>query len=243
MPVVKRDITEFPEDDKKTKNTFVYEFDFVDASEEVKTKANTNGVEAINMLPISKMVKGTDDIEVAIPIAEDEYFTNKDAANCAYKCELYAVGCEWPYSATDYLTITEAAPFTVRYRTNVVEGYNTTYCLKCSNSLDSITQDDIVVVQRQQTNWALTLIIVAAAVCAVCSCGSFFVGRSNATGPHVEEAEKRSTQMAEHHDNQKVVNKEQRQDNENLYEIEVTGTINHNADQADERNDADDYVV
>jgi len=160
------------------------------------------------------MVKGSDDIEVATPITEDEFFTNKDAANCAYNCELYAAGCEWPYSATDYLTITEAAPFTVRSRTNVVEGYNTTYCLKCSNSLDSITQDDIVVVQRQQTNWAMILIIAAAAVCAVCSCGSFFVGKSNATGADGDGAEKRSTQMAEHHDNQKVVNKEQQQDDD-----------------------------
>jgi len=216
MPVVRRDTTEFPEDLEKTKNTFVYEFDFVDATEEEWAKANTNGVEAVNMLPISKMVKGSDDIEVATPITDDEFFTNKDAANCAYKCELYAAGCDWPYSATDYLTITEAAPFTVRYRTNVVEGYNTTYCLKCSNSLDSITQDDIVVVQRQATPWAMILIIAAAAVCAVCSCGSFFVGKSNATGAHVDQAEANATQMAEHQDNQKVVNKEQQQDDDVL---------------------------
>jgi len=189
------------------------------------------------MLPITKMVSGIDG-DGSTEVTDSEYFTNEDPANCAYKCELYAVGCEWPYSATDYLTITEAAPFAVSYRTNVVEGYNTTYCLKCSNSLDSITQDDIVVVQHQQTNWAMILIAVAVVICGVCACCSFLFGKANAKGSHVEQAEKRSTQMAEHHDNQRVVNKEQQQDGSL---VDVVVDIQVDGDQADDRNDIDDY--
>jgi len=44
VPVIKRDITAFPEDETKTKNTWVYENDFVAASEEDMIAANTAGI-------------------------------------------------------------------------------------------------------------------------------------------------------------------------------------------------------
>jgi len=206
VDVIKRDLADFPEDADKTKNTWSYENGFVAAESEEE------GAE--NWLPISKMVKNAEDVEESQPVLDTEYFTNKDEANCAHKCEIYAVGCEWPYSATDYLKIDEddANRFTVSYRSNIVEGYNTTYCLKCFNSVDFVTQDDIVVVQTKQTPWAMILIIIAAVICLTCACGSYFVGKSQAQDTHVQEAEKRSTQMAQHNDNQKIANKEHQEE-------------------------------
>jgi len=77
------------------------------------------------------------------------YLTNSDWTNCKYdKCELMAEGCEWPYTATQHMSMDAAFPWTIRALTNVTNGYNTTYCIKCSNAWDSVTQDNLVFTQH-----------------------------------------------------------------------------------------------
>jgi len=69
----------------------------------------------------------------------EKYFEVGDWENCQFdKCELMAEECKWPYTATKHLTMKKEAPWTVTALTNVAEGYNTTFCIKCSNSVDSI---------------------------------------------------------------------------------------------------------
>lgn len=124
VPIVRRDLIEFPEDVKKTKNSFVYEF----------------GFDALNYTDIS--FNGTNHTKTISYLHNETaklFFTNDDVINCQYdRCELLAAGCKWPYTATPYLTIGKSFPWTVTANTNVTDGYNTTFCLKCSNAWDSI---------------------------------------------------------------------------------------------------------
>lgn len=90
------------------------------------------------------------------------FFTNSDYTNCNYdKCELKAKGCEWPYTQTEHLKMNEKFPWNIVAATNITDGYNTTFCVKCSNAWDSIQQDDVVFVQHQKTNWIIIIIIIA----------------------------------------------------------------------------------
>jgi len=67
------------------------------------------------------------------------FFTNSDKTNCNYdKCELKARGCVWPYTQTKHLKMNENFPWNIVAATNIVEGYNTTFCVKCYNAWDSI---------------------------------------------------------------------------------------------------------
>jgi len=73
------------------------------------------------------------------------FFLNGDKTNCNYdKCELKAKGCIWPYTQTEHLKINEKFPWNIVAAANITDGYNTTFCVKCSNAWDSIQQDDVV---------------------------------------------------------------------------------------------------
>lgn len=111
------------------------------------------------------------------------YFANNDATNCGFdKCELMGLGCQWPYTGTDNLKMAAAAPWTIQAKTSVPEGYNTTYCIKCSNGWNQITQDNIVFTQHPQTNWVLILIIILVVV-IVLACAAIFLAAREAPAP------------------------------------------------------------
>jgi len=78
----------------------------------------------------------------------------------------------------------ESAPWTVRAMTNITEGYNTTFCVKCSTASDFITQDDIVFTQKPSTPWMMIGIIVLVVGVIVCTAISGIVSfkKGKATG-------------------------------------------------------------
>lgn len=68
-----------------------------------------------------------------------QFFANSQPGNCLFnKCELLAAGCLYPYTATDNLAIGSSFPWTVTAKVDQTEGYNTTFCLKCTNAWDDI---------------------------------------------------------------------------------------------------------
>lgn len=60
-------------------------------------------------------------------------------------------------------------PWTIVARTNVTEGYNTTFCVRCTTTNtvgyqylgDTIEQDNVVFTQHQATDWVMLTIIIA----------------------------------------------------------------------------------
>lgn len=84
-------------------------------------------------------------------------------------------GCQFPFTATEYVKMDEGFPFTIRAQTNIPEGYNTTFCVKCSTASDSITQDDIVFTQNPSTPWMVIGIVVLVVGIIVCSALSAFI--------------------------------------------------------------------
>jgi len=138
-----------------------------------------------------------------------KWFTNADTANCGYnKCELMSKGCDYPYTATTHIKIGKTAPWTVSALSDVAEGYNTTFCVKCSNVATSITQDDIVVTQAGKTNWTMIYVLVAVAIWLTIGLGCFCFGKLRGTGDSVSEAESRSNHQARQAQKDKVVNKD-----------------------------------
>lgn len=117
---------------------------------------------------------GTEESQISFAVSETHtvnetaklFFTFNDNArvssNCHYRsCELMAKGCEWPYTATPHLKMNSEYPFNIQAATNVVDGYNTTFCVKCMNQWDSVSQDDVVFTQEPKTNWVVIVIIIA----------------------------------------------------------------------------------
>lgn len=93
------------------------------------------------------------------------YFKNKDTADCNYdKCELMSKGCLWPYTSKGYLTMQDAFPWTLQAQTNIPEGYNATFCIKCSNAWDAISLDDIMFAQVEKPKGGATVTIIIVAV-------------------------------------------------------------------------------
>lgn len=118
----------------KTVNTFLYELNYNDADTKEKTEEQVMAITQIDL-----GFNGTDHAKTDTYQAnktDSLFFTNKDSTNCGYsKCEIRAQGCIWAYTQTPYLTINTDAPFTVKAQTDIVDGYNTTFCMKCSNSV------------------------------------------------------------------------------------------------------------
>jgi len=143
IPIV-RDLENHPEDVNKTANWFRYESGFVGGGPD-----DANTTTAGFILPNHTMRAVADSNATHPAYLHNEtaklYFANADHTDCDYdKCELMAAGCAWPYTQTKYLEMSKDFPWDITARTDVVEGYNTTYCVKCSNAWDSIEQDDIV---------------------------------------------------------------------------------------------------
>lgn len=153
------DVIPDPEDVNKTKNTFLYELSF--DGDNNYTDIGFNETHSTNL-------------------TWNHYFTNSDLTNCNFdKCELLAEGCQYPYTQTDYLTIGGAQPWTITAATNVTYGYNTTFCMKCSNAWDSIQQDQIVVTQTQQIPWLIVGIVIAVVAAGLVGCISYCLGKKS----------------------------------------------------------------
>jgi len=103
-------------------------------------------------------------------------------------------GCLYPYTATTHIKIGMTAPWTVSAHSDIADGYNTTFCIKCTNSGDSISQDDIVVTQHGKTPWTMILVLVAVAIWLVIGFACFCFGKIKYSDNVVEEAENRSNQ-------------------------------------------------
>jgi len=152
VPVVKRDLTEFPEDAEKTMNVFEYTTGFSDGD-------GTNKV--VNRW------------------SPESFFINKEPTTCEYTCELMSADCMWPYTATKHVTMDSDYKITVM--TDIVDGYNTTFCMKCSNNWDSIEQGNINFVQTEATNWVMVGVIIVAVLGACLSILCYFIGKKRGT--------------------------------------------------------------
>lgn len=159
-----------PEEEQPTENAFKYESSFSSDLENA----------ALNMTDV-----GFNGEEHAKSASYEHnktyefYFANDDWTNCKYdQCELMAEGCEWPYTATPHLKMGADFPWTITAFTNVTNGYNTTYCVKCSNAWDSITQDQLVFTQHQATPWFTISIIVIAVVIVLSAAAAGAIGWS-----------------------------------------------------------------
>lgn len=119
-----------------------------------------------------------------------KFFFEESDQDCLFdKCELKSEGCKWPYTATEYLEMDEAYPWTITAQTNVSEGYNTTFCVKCSNQWDSITQDEIVFTQEAATPIMIIVIIVGVVLFIGVGGAAWFGGVSVGKGKGVKTAE------------------------------------------------------
>jgi len=87
--------------------------------------------------------------------------------------------CMWPYTATKHVTMD--SDYKISLMTDIVDGYNTTFCMKCSNAWDSIEQGNINFVQEEATNWVLVGVIIVAILGACLSILCFFIGRKRGT--------------------------------------------------------------
>jgi len=152
VPITKRDLVEFPEDVDKTKNTFTYESEYNDYVVTKDTVTNTEsdnkeivfldiGYNMNNHTLLLEKDANTTHPAYLNNVTYTQYFKeSSDKVNCDFdKCKIMGLGCEWPYTATDYIKMDEAYPWTITAQTNIIEGYNTTFCVKCYNGWDSIT--------------------------------------------------------------------------------------------------------
>jgi len=70
-------------------------------------------------------------------------------------------------------------PWDITARTNITDGYNTTFCVRCSNAWDSIEEDDIVFTQYRQVPWVIILPIVAVVVALAIGAIGYAVGKKS----------------------------------------------------------------
>lgn len=174
------------------------------------------------------------------------FFSNSDRTNCNYKkCELMAQGCQFPYTQTKYLKMNEAFPWNIVANTNITAGYNTTFCVKCTTTNtagyayegDTITQDNVVFTQHQQTNWLVITIIIAVVV-VVITAGlstvfSFKAGKSAGAVGAAEGAEMQATTAP------RVVNKQADADAGATAQAEIEDFHQNEMEISKKPNDAD----
>jgi len=141
------------EDALKTENTFVYEIDFSGEAIGEEGHDDHSHAETHTYVDLGFNLEGDDKTnwKTAAYTVNDTsklFFINTDVVDCNYDtCEIMAEGCEHTYTQTDYLKMNAATPWTVTAQVDISEGYNTTFCFKCSSKWRSIVQDKIVVTQ------------------------------------------------------------------------------------------------
>jgi len=165
------------------------------------------------------------------------FFKNSDMTNCNYdKCELKARGCQWPYTQTKHLKMNEKFPYNIVAATNISEGYNTTFCVKCYNAWDSIQQDNVVFTQHQQTNWPMIIIIIAVVAVILVSLITGVVSFKSGKAAGAVGAAEGATEMQS---GPKVVNKQQDADAGATGQAELEDFHQNEMEISKKPNDAD----
>ena len=98
------------------------------------------------------MTKITKDYEDTDPIAQaTDFFENIGDSRCYIKsCEIKALGCQSKYTEGK-ITLGYSQPFYLRFNMKVEDGQTSNLCISCTNGVDTIDQDNVVITQKPYT--------------------------------------------------------------------------------------------
>lgn len=139
-----------------------------------------------------------------------------------------------------------SAPWTIRAMTNIPEGYNTTFCVKCSTASDFITQDDIVFTQNPSTPWMIIgiVVLVVGVIIAVAVSGGLSFTKGKATGIQMNRGSQAPAVKVENKVDNELVDIAQFKPNEEANVAEVSVGIDNTKrdDHVESDNDAPESI-